>query len=230
MEIIPVLDLMSAMAVSGKSGHRETYKPLKSVYSSSPDPVEIASGLKRQGARQIYVADLDAIEKKGSNLELVQKINHILPVMLDWGVKDFKSFEFALDFAHKIIVATETLNSLDELQAIFEKFPQNRIVVSVDIKNGNLLSKEMDISLESFKNYLIDLKPSQIILLDISQVGTEKGFNKDLIDEFADFKDSLILGGGIVPSQIKSLNENGITKALIGSALHKGEIPLKLGI
>ena len=230
MEIIPVLDLMSAMAVSGKSGHRETYQPLKSVYSSSPDPVEIASGLKRQGARQIYVADLDAIEKKGSNLELVQKINHILPVMLDWGVKDFKSFEFALNFAHKIIVATETLNSLDELQTIFKKFPQNRIVVSVDIKNGNLLSKEMDISLESFKNYLIDINPSQIILLDISQVGTEKGFNKDLIDEFADFKDSLILGGGIVPSQIKSLNENGIKKALIGSALHKGEIPLKLGI
>ena len=88
----------------------------------------------------------------------------------------------------------------------------------------------MDISLESFKNYLIDLKPSQIILLDISQVGTEKGFNKDLIDEFADFKDSLILGGGIIPSQIKSLNDTGIKRVLIGSALHKGEIPLKLGI
>ncbi|MDO8870386.1 MAG: HisA/HisF family protein [Methanobacteriaceae archaeon] len=228
MEIIPVLDLMSGMAVSGKSGHRETYQPLKTVYSSYPDPVQIASSLKRQGAHQIYIADLDAIEKKGSNLELIRKINHILPVMMDWGVKDLKSFEFALEFADKIIVATETLKSLGELSKIFEKFPKDRIVVSVDIKNDQILAKEMDISLNDFKEFLIDLNPSQIILLDISQVGTFNGFNKNLIDEFSEFKDSLILGGGIIPSEIKSLNEKGLNKVLVGSALHKGDIPLKL--
>ncbi len=228
MEIIPVLDLMSGIAVSGKSGHRETYQPLKTVYSSYPDPVQIASSLKRQGAHQIYIADLDAIEKKGSNLELIRKINHILPVMMDWGVKDLKSFEFALEFADKIIVATETLKSLGELSKIFEKFPKDRIVVSVDIKNDQILAKEMDISLNDFKEFLIDLNPSQIILLDISQVGTFNGFNKNLIDEFSEFKDSLILGGGIIPSEIKSLNEKGLNKVLVGSALHKGDIPLKL--
>ncbi len=226
IQIIPVLDLMSGMAGSGKSGHREIYKPLKSVYSSSPDPVEIASALKRNGAQQIYIADLDAIEKKGSNLELVQKINHIIPVMLDWGVKDLLSFEFALEFASKIIVATETLKSLDALQAIFDKFPKDRIVVSVDIKDGKLLAPEMDISLDLFKEKLRDLNPSQIILLDISKVGTHEGFHMSLIDEFADFNDSLILGGGIIPSEIKSLDEKGIKNVLVGSALHKGEIPL----
>jgi phosphoribosylformimino-5-aminoimidazole carboxamide ribotide isomerase len=228
IEIIPVLDLMSGIAVSGKSGHRETYKPLKTVYSSYPDPVQIASSLKRQGAQQIYIADLDAIEKKGSNLELIRKINHILPVMMDWGVKDFKSFEFALEFANKIIVATETLKNLEELSKIFEKYPKDRIVVSVDIKNDHLLAKEMSISLNDFKEFLIDLNPSNIILLDISQVGTFNGFNMQLIDEFKEFKDSLILGGGITPSEIKSLNEKGLKKVLIGSALHKGDIPLKL--
>jgi phosphoribosylformimino-5-aminoimidazole carboxamide ribotide isomerase len=228
IEIIPVLDLMSGMAVSGKSGHRESYQPLKTVYSSYPDPVQIASSLKRQGAHQIYIADLDAIEKKGSNLELIRKINHILPVMMDWGVKDFKSFEFALEFADKIIVATETLKNLEELSKIFQKFPKDRIVVSVDIKNDHLLAKEMDISLNDFKEFLIDLNPSNIVLLDISQVGTFNGFNNQLIDEFKEFKDSLILGGGITPSEIKSLNEKGLKKVLIGSALHKGDIPLKL--
>ncbi|MDP3033509.1 MAG: HisA/HisF family protein [Methanobacteriaceae archaeon] len=228
MEIIPVLDLMSGMAVAGKSGHRETYQPLKTVYSSYPDPVQIANSLKRQGAHQIYIADLDAIEKKGSNLELIRKINHILPVMMDWGVKDLKSFEFALEFANKIIVATETLKNLEELSKIFEKFPKDRIVVSVDIKNDQLLANEMDITLNDFKEFLIDLNPSQIILLDISQVGTFNGFNKNLIDEFSEFKDSLILGGGIIPSEIKSLNEKGLNKILVGSALHKGDIPLKM--
>jgi phosphoribosylformimino-5-aminoimidazole carboxamide ribotide isomerase len=87
-ELIPVMDLMSGIAVSGKSGQRDTYKPLETVYSQTPDPVEIAISLKRQGFKRIYLADLDAIEGRGSNLEIAGKINHILPVMLDWGVKD----------------------------------------------------------------------------------------------------------------------------------------------
>lgn len=226
MEIIPVLDLMSSMAVSGKSGMRESYKPLKTVFANSSDPVEIAMALERQGARRIYIADLDAIEKKGSNLELVQKINHILPVMLDFGVKNIQTFEFALNFANKIIVATETLKSIDELRLIFSKFPKERIVVSIDIKNGELYSKELDISLEELKDELMDLKPSEIIILDISQVGTEKGFNQNLIKPFNGLKDSLILGGGITSDHILDISSNGINKVLVGSALHKGKFPL----
>jgi phosphoribosylformimino-5-aminoimidazole carboxamide ribotide isomerase len=226
LEIIPVLDLMSGIAVSGKSGQRDTYQPLKSVYSSSPNPVEIAHSLKQQGARQIYIADLDALEKKGSNLEIVKSINHLLPVMLDCGVRDLNSFEFALNFAQKIIIGTETLESLDNLYKIFEKYPSERIVVSVDIKNGELFSNSLDMFLEEFRDNLLDLNPSEIILLDISQVGTEKGFNKKLIDKFSTIKESLILGGGITPEEIPDIDSEGIKKVLIGSALHKGSVRL----
>ena len=46
LEIIPVIDLMNSLAVSGKSGNRETYTPLQTVYASSADPMEIAISLK----------------------------------------------------------------------------------------------------------------------------------------------------------------------------------------
>lgn len=224
MEIIPVLDLMSGMAVSGKSGLRDTYEPLKTVYSSSPDPVEIAISLKRQGAKHIYIADLDAIEGAGSNLELVRKINHLLPVMLDWGVKDFQSFKFALDFAEKIIVATETLKSLEEMDKIFRTFSKKRIVISLDIKDGQVLSKIPSLTLDKLKSKLMELKPEEIILLDISGVGTEKGFNKTLLDEFRGWE-SLILGGGITPEELETLKKKGINKFLMGTALHSGQLP-----
>lgn len=224
MEIIPVLDLMSGMAVSGKSGQRDTYEPLKTVYSSSPDPVEIAISLKRQGAKHIYIADLDAIEGASSNLELVRKINHLLPVMLDWGVKDFQSFKFALDFAEKIIVATETLKSLEEMDKIFRTFSKKRIVISLDIKDGQVLSKIPSLTLDKLKSKLMELKPEEIILLDISGVGTEKGFNKTLLDEFRGWE-SLILGGGITPEELETLKKKGINKFLMGTALHSGQLP-----
>ena len=57
IEIIPVLDLKSGIAVSGKSGNRNKYKPLKTVYSSSSNPVEIARNLKEKRAKSIYIAE-----------------------------------------------------------------------------------------------------------------------------------------------------------------------------
>ena len=81
-----------------------------------------------------------------------------------------------------------------------------------------------DIDLEGFKEILHEIDPNEIILLDISSVGTEGGFNKELLHIFSDFKDKIILGGGITPDEIDEISNMGIKKALVGTALHKGEI------
>ena len=57
--IIPVLDLKNGIAVSGKSGKRDTYKPLMTVFHKSASPQEIAKSLKDGCAVRIYIADLD---------------------------------------------------------------------------------------------------------------------------------------------------------------------------
>ncbi len=47
--IIPVIDIKNGEAVSGKSGKRETYTPLKTVFDNSSEPVAIARKLKKFG-------------------------------------------------------------------------------------------------------------------------------------------------------------------------------------
>lgn len=223
---IPVIDLKDNIAVSGKSGQRETYTPLRSIYANSSDPVEIANNLKLNGANEIYIADLDLIDGNGHNLHTVKMVNTILPVIFDGGVKDFESYTFFLDYAYKVIVATETLKDLDELQRIFEAFPKERIVLSIDIKDNKLYSKNLDVSIEQLKKILRKLDPSEIILLDISHVGTNKGFNKELFTEFSEFKDKLIIAGGLNKDSLEDLEKEGIKKVLIGTSLHNGEIAI----
>ena len=193
---IPVIDLKQHQAVSGKSGMRDTYTPLKTVFAPSSNPVEIAQGLKLNGADEMYIADLDLIESQGHNIDDVKMANTILPVMFDGGVKNLESFEFFLNYAYKIIVPTETLESIDDMKKIFEKYPKERIAVSVDVKNNELLAKHLDLNLSQFKEILKELDPNEIILLDITGVGTEKGYNKKLLDEFDELKDKLIIAGG----------------------------------
>ncbi|KZX14091.1 1-(5-phosphoribosyl)-5-[(5-phosphoribosylamino)methylideneamino] imidazole-4-carboxamide isomerase [Methanobrevibacter oralis] len=224
---VPVLDLKNGQAVSGKSGQRESYTSLNTIYAHSSNPIEIASGLKLNGALEIYVADLDLIDSKGHNINEIKMINTILPVILDAGVKNIDSFEFFLDYAYKIIVPTETIESIDEIYKIFEKYPKDRIVISVDVKNNELFSKNLNISIEDFKDILLELDPSEVILLDISSVGSEKGYNKELLDKFGGLKDKLIIAGGLNKDSLEELEELGIKKVLIGTSLHSGEVSLR---
>ncbi len=223
---IPVIDLKQHQAVSGKSGMRNTYTPLKTVFAPSSSPVEIAQGLKLNGADEMYIADLDLIESKGHNINEIKMVNTILPVMFDGGVKNEEGFKFFLEYAYKIIVPTETLESIDEMKKIFDKYPKERIVVSVDVKNNELLAKHMDLNLSEFKEILIGLDPNEIILLDITSVGTEKGYNKELLDEFNELKEKLIIAGGLNKESLGELESLGIKKVLIGTSLHSGEVKL----
>ena len=157
---IPVIDLKQHQAVSGKSGMRDTYQPLKTVFAPSSNPVEIAQGLKLNGADEMYIADLDLIESNGHNINDIKMVNTILPVIFDGGVKNCEGFEFFLDYAYKIIIPTETLESIDEMRKIFEKYPKERIVISVDVKNDELLAKHLDMNLSQFKEILKELDPN----------------------------------------------------------------------
>lgn len=223
---IPVIDLKQHQAVSGKSGMRDTYQPLKTVFAHSSNPVDIANGLKINGADEMYIADLDLIESQGHNINDIKMVNTIIPVMFDGGVKNCESFEFFLDYAFKIIIPTETLESIDEMKKIFEKYPKERIVVSVDVKNDELLCKNFDMSLSEFKKLLVELDPNEIILLDISSVGTEKGYNKKLLNEFEELKDKLIIAGGLNNESLSELDSLGIKKVLMGTSLHSGEVQI----
>lgn len=223
---IPVIDLKQHQAVSGKSGMRDTYQPLRTVFAPSSNPVEIAQGLKLNGADEMYIADLDLIESVGHNVDDIRMVNTILPVIFDGGVKNLESFEFFLDFAYKVIIPTETLESIEEMEKIFEKYPKERIVISIDVKNNKLLAKNFDMDLLEFKEILKKLDPNEIILLDITGVGTEKGYNRKLLECFEDMKEKLIIAGGLNKESLGELDSLGIKKVLIGTSLHSGEVTL----
>jgi phosphoribosylformimino-5-aminoimidazole carboxamide ribotide isomerase len=95
----------------------------------------------------------------------------------------------------------------------------------VDFKDGKILSKTeigCDELIEIFNEYL----PNEVILLDISRVGTFKGINKGFISKFSGINSSIIIGGGIQGDDIPTVFDLGVDKVLVGSALHKGKLKL----
>lgn len=214
MEIIPVIDLMNGLAVSGKSGNRKKYVPIKSVLCDSSNPLDVIAKYKENGAKKVYIADLNSIMGTGDNFEIVKSLD--IFKIVDFGVTDKKDLENVKKYVNMTILGTETLNDISILK-------EENIILSLDFKDGKLLNYNLEEILSE-----ID-KKTPLIILDISSVGTQKGINVELIKDILKKTDNPIYIGGGIKSEddLKISKELGISGVLIGTTIHNGKLDLK---
>jgi phosphoribosylformimino-5-aminoimidazole carboxamide ribotide isomerase len=232
LKIIPVIDVLNGIAVHAIRGERKRYQPLRSVLCKSADPLEIALTFTSLGFKSLYLADLDAILGKSANFdmyrEIIAKTN--LELMVDAGIADITKAKKALETGvPKIIIGSETLSNLEFLNIAAKAFGEDKVIVSIDLKEGRMLSvseaiKSMDAL--SFAQKLADIGISQIILLDLSRVGTEHGINSAVLENILERTSlEVFVGGGIKGIQeLEQLREQGVSGALIATVLHNGKL------
>jgi phosphoribosylformimino-5-aminoimidazole carboxamide ribotide isomerase len=235
LKIIPVIDVLNGIAVHAIRGERRHYHPLISVLCSSVDPVELALTFDSLGFGTLYLADLDAISERSTNYALYQQIRTRTKIdfMVDAGVAEITKAEKLLRAGvSKIVIGTETLRSLDFVNQAVKSFGENRVVVSIDLKRGEVMSiseNMKSMNLIPLAQKLEKIGVSQIILLDLDRVGTEQGTNlKVLKGVLKTTKAKVLVGGGIRSLQdLEELRNLGVFGALVATALHNGK--LKVG-
>lgn len=232
MKIIPVIDVLNGVAIHGIRGERERYQPLKSALCRSADPLDIALTFESLGFSSLYLADLDAILGKSANFSVYRQImtETRLDLMVDAGIADITRAEEVLATeVSKIVVGSETLESLDFLGQAVKAFGEDKVVVSIDLKEGKVLSvSEAIASMDavSFAQELGKIGVDQVILLDLGRVGTEQGINLALLRSVLDKTGvEVLVGGGIRSLQeLEELRKLGISGALIATILHNGKL------
>ena len=70
MKLVLAMDLKNNLVVHGKSGHRESYKPLDWGCSPTAEPSGFIEAIR---PKYIYIADLDRIEGTGSHDYIVRE-------------------------------------------------------------------------------------------------------------------------------------------------------------
>jgi phosphoribosylformimino-5-aminoimidazole carboxamide ribotide isomerase len=232
MKVIPVIDVLNGVAVHGIRGEREQYQRLKSVLCRSADPLDIALTFASLGFTGLYLADLDAILGKSANFAVYSQImtENRLDLMVDAGIADFARAEEVLATGvPKIVVGSETLESLDFLGQAVKAFGEDRVVVSIDLKKGKVLSaSEAVASMDavSFSQELGKIGVNQIILLELDRVGTEQGINWALLRNILEKTGvEVLVGGGIRSLQeLEQLRKLGVSGALVATILHNGKL------
>lgn len=217
MEIIPVIDIMNGIAVSGKSGRREGYTELKTVFADSCDPVEIAKNLP---FKRLYVADLDGIMKGAPNIKMLEELSRIRQLMVDVGIRNLSDYNRISHLDADIIVGSETLRDFETLETISRG--RQSIVFSIDIKDREVMSPFLSRDpIETFE--LLAGRIKRFIVLNISSVGTLSA-DFSLLEKLKIPDVEVYYGGGIKKENINELKKIGVSGVLMGTALHRGLI------
>jgi len=232
MKIIPVLDLLNGIAVHAMRGERNKYRPLKSILWPSPDPLELAKVFDSLGFDELYMADLDAILENKEDLSVFTRISSEtdLSLMVDAGINDLGKAERVLEAgASNVIIGTETLTDLGFAGEAVQALGENRVIVSVDLKGGELLSRSEKIrSMNPLRlvETLEEMGVARVIVLDLARVGSEQGANMGVVMEVLEKTGvEVITGGGMRGiGDLDEARDLGVSAALIATVLHTGKL------
>jgi len=240
MRICAVMDLKGGQVVHAVAGQRDRCRPIHSTLVQSSRPCDVAQAfIDHRGIREAYVADLDAIEGKSSDLRSIQAIIDTgMRVILDAGVRNAQQAELLLGHyqvpanqpLEGIVVPLESAEQPGDWPALVELLSAERAVFSLDLQGGRPLSPATQLAQQT-PFAIADLAWNagfrRLIVLDLQSVGTRQGPSTlalchTLSQQYA--WSELISGGGVRhASDLEALAQAGCNCALVASALHRAE-------
>jgi phosphoribosylformimino-5-aminoimidazole carboxamide ribotide isomerase len=238
VRVVGVIDLKGGHAVHARGGRRDSYTPVGMAAGASVNGDAVALGrayVDTLGVRELYVADLDAIERGVSAMHrgvLGELAALGVPLWVDAGTSTAPDVAAVLDAgARTVIVALETLATFEALDAICLESGGERIAFSLDLRLGEPVRAPNDLAAGSSAAELAvraaDAGVGSVIVLDLARVGTGAGIDLHMMDDIrrAAPRVTLLAGGGVRDSgDLRALAAVGCDGALVATALLSGRI------
>jgi phosphoribosylformimino-5-aminoimidazole carboxamide ribotide isomerase len=171
---------------------------------------------------------------KGENSSVIEEIiqKSGLKVWLDEGIFNLSKAQQVLNRdISKMVIGTETLSSLSFITQALVYFGKDRIIVSLDMKDGHVLSASSSIANTEALHLTDEIKKlgvSEIIVLDLARVGTGEGLDFALLKKIkVIFEAHVFVGGGVRDiNDLLDLKKIGVSGVLVSTALHSGKISI----
>jgi phosphoribosylformimino-5-aminoimidazole carboxamide ribotide isomerase len=223
MNIIPVLDLMNGKVVHAKHGDRQNYMPVQSVLCSSSQPLAIVDAfLELYPFKQLYIADINAIQKNGDHRNIISSITLAFPnleIYLDAGFSSTEDINLFNEINVTPVLGSESLTSIEAYQSITNNHAKS-ILLSLDFKND--VYQGPPALLQDSKYW-----QNELILMSLSKVGSQSGPDLEKLKHLKKMspQTKIYAAGGVRDlGDLDTLKSENIDGALIASAIHNGNL------
>jgi phosphoribosylformimino-5-aminoimidazole carboxamide ribotide isomerase len=235
MILLPAIDILGGKAVRLTRGDFDA----QTVYDE--DPLEAAKRWAAEGARGLHVVDLDGAKTGApSNLGHVEHIaaELDLPIQVGGGLRTIESVRAAIEAgATRVVLGTAAFSDVDFLDNAVESFG-NRVVVSVDARNGKLAtsgwSEQTDLPAEAVIERMIHRGVRRFVYSSIERDGMLAGPDLEGARRVADaVRGSFVYSGGVSSLDdlraLASLRQVNMSGVIVGKALYEGRFTVHEG-
>ncbi len=132
MQLVPVIDLKAGQVVRAYLGRRDHYAPLVTPLAPTSAATDVVEGFLRLFPfPALYVADLDAIDGRGTNQGVIEELSAAFPrqrFWLDAGLRDAAGVRALLEKPQiDPVIGAESLASFDVPVAIYRRAARNSV-------------------------------------------------------------------------------------------------------
>jgi phosphoribosylformimino-5-aminoimidazole carboxamide ribotide isomerase len=231
MTLIPVIDLLKGQVVRGVRGDRQAYRPIESALCASSDPLTVAGILVDHcAARQLYVADLDALMGGPPQHAVLRELMVALPGIELWLDAGFADADAAATLGAQLaphtprivpVFGSESLRSRAALEDCRNRFGAAGAVLSLDRRDGRRLDPAG--CWDAVASW-----PQRVIVMTLERVGSGAGPDLETMRELRRIAPATtLIGAGGVRStdDLARGREAGAAAWLVASALHDLQLP-----
>lgn len=229
MKIIPAIDLMDGKVVRLYKGDPNQ----KTVYSDNP--VEIAQKWEINGADMLHLVDLDATLGIGSNLSIIKKIlsEISIPVEVAGGLRNESIISEVSKISTRVVIGTLAFKNKETLKKIFSSLGSQKIVISVDHDNGEIVThgwqENTEIKLLDAINEFLDVGFTEFLLTNVSRDGTMEGPDLEFLELASSLEKTNIIASGGISSidDVAKVKEKNAFGVILGKALYEKKISIE---
>jgi phosphoribosylformimino-5-aminoimidazole carboxamide ribotide isomerase len=231
--VIPSIDIKSGKCVRTVQGIPEL-----ECYEYGNNPVAMAKIWRAENAKMIHVVDFDgAQELSKKNFKIVEEIcsSVVIPVEFAGGIRNLHDVnEIMQTGISRLAINTLAVENRKEFQRVFEKYGPSKIVISLDIKDEELIirgrSTKTGINFKDFTKDMVEVGINRFVVCDIERNGTQIGPNISLSKEIAELTGARVTHSGGVRNKdelmdIQRLLPIGVDSVIVGRALYENRFP-----
>ncbi len=234
-EIIPSLYVNEQKVVTLK-GKQQSY---------AGDPTSLAAQYSQQGADALIFIDLTASSLgSGPHLDWIRPVIAAIniPLIVGGGIQHIDHIEALIDIgASKIIMGTISIADPNVVLRASRRWGSSRIIVALDIRRNaegsglpglevvSSSKRATGMDLFNWLKMLEQIEPGAILLKNVNNEGSGKGYDVDLIQTVtsATSLPVMISGGAGKPEHFHQALQAGNVSALVASsALHSGKLTI----
>jgi len=226
LKVIPVIDVLNGGVVHAKKGDRAAYQAIHSQLTPSSQPLDIVAALlELYPFQQLYIADLNAIQKLDAshenNYNVIASIKELYPALELWvdaGISNNVELNLWQKLGTRLIIGSENFINISDYSSL-STLDKNYILSLDFMPLGYQGPAELLTKTEYWSQ--------DVIVMSLSNVGANNGMNIDLLQKtMARAKGfNIIAAGGIRNvDDLVILKEMGISAALLATALHQKQI------